>query len=220
MTFIRTVRPADATGDVREMYQRQEDFWGFVPNYAKAFSHRPESLARWGRLLAELRRPTDDYRFELVTFAAAFALKNSGCTYAHGKELAKFIGEDAVVAIANGHEADVLSDIDVAIVRYARLIAKDATKVTSGLIDALKNYHGLTDAEVFDIAALAAGRAFLTKLLDGLGVEPDSAWRSLNENFRSGVLTGRPIDLKPLERLPAEPFSGSFVSASSPHPAR
>ena len=68
MTFIRTVRPADAAGDVRDMYERQEEYWGYVPNYAKAFSHRPEALARWGRLLAELRRPTDDRRFELVTF--------------------------------------------------------------------------------------------------------------------------------------------------------
>ena len=202
MTFIRTVRPADATGDLREMYERQEDHWGYVPNYAKAFSHRPESLARWGRLLAELRRPTDDRRFELVTFVAAHALRNSSCTLAHGKELARFIGEDAVVAIANGREADVLPAVDVVIVKFARLIAKDATKVTSGLIDALKYRHDLTDAEVFDIAAIAAGRAFLTKLLDGLGVEPDSAWKSLNGNFRERLRVGRPMDLSPSEHLP------------------
>ena len=204
MSFIQTVRPADATGDVRDMYQRQEEFWGYVPNYAKVFSHRPESLARWGRLLAELRRPTDDRRFELVTFAAAYALKNSGCTLAHGKELARFIGEDAVVAIAYGQEANVLPAVDVAIVRYARQIAKDATRVTSGMIDALQNEHGLTDAEVFDIAALAAGRAFLTKLLDGLGVTPDSAWQSLSNDFRSQLSIGRPMDLNPPEYLPAE----------------
>ena len=204
MSFIRTVRPADATGDVRNMYERQEDYWGYVPNYAKVFSHRPESLARWGRLLAELRRPTDDRRFELVTFVAAYALRNSSCTMAHGKELASFIGQDAVVAIASGREAEVLPDVDVAIVRFARQIAKDATKVTSGLVDQLKYRHDLTDAEVFDIAALAAGRAFLTKLLDGLGVEPDSAWKSLNADFREQLGIGRPIDLRPPEHLPAE----------------
>ena len=204
MTYLNTVSPTDAEGDIREMYQRQEDHWGYVPNYAKVFSHRPESLARWGRLLAELRRPTDDRRFELVTFAAAYALKNSGCVLAHGKELARFIGEDAVVAITNGHEANVLPDVDVVIVRFARQIAKDATKVTSGLVDLLMNRHGLTDAEVFDIAALAAGRAFFTKLLDGLGVEPDNAWLSLDEDFRSGLRIGRPTDLKPLEYLSAK----------------
>lgn len=204
MTFIRTVRPADSTGDVRAMYERQENHWGYVPNYAKVFSHRPESLARWGRLLAELRRPTDDYRFELVTYTAAYVLKNSSCTLAHGKELARFIGEDGVAAIAYGREADVLPEVDVTIVRYARLIAKDATKASRGLIDALKNRHGLSDAEVFDIAAIAAGRAFFTKLLDGLGVEPDNAWLSLDENFRSRIVVGRPTDLKPLEYLPTK----------------
>jgi len=204
MTFIRTVRPADATGDVHAMYDRQEDYWGYVPNYAKAFSHRPESLARWGRLLAELRRPIDDRRFELVTFVAAWALRNSSCTLAHGKELASFIGEDAVVAIANGREADVLPDVDVDIVRFARQIAKDATQVTSGMVDRLKYRHDLADAEVFDIAAVAAGRSFLTKLLDGLGVEPDSAWKSMNTDFREHLRIGRPMDLRPPEHLPGE----------------
>ncbi len=204
MTFIRTVRPADAAGDVREMYERQENFWGYVPNYAKAFSHRTEALARWGRLLAELRRPTDDRRFELVTFAAAHALRNSGCTLVHGKELASFIGEEAVFAIATGREADVLSEVDVAIVRYARQVAKDATRVTSGMVDQLKNRHQLTDAEVFDIAALAAGRAFFAKLLDALGVETDRALQALNADFRENLSVGRPMELRAPENLPTE----------------
>lgn len=204
MTFIRTIAPADAKGDIRDMYERQEDYWGYVPNYAKAFSHRPEALARWGRLLAELRRPADDRRFELVTFVAAYELKNSGCTMAHGKELAKFIGEDAVVAIAQRREEDVLPDIDVAIVRFARQITKDASQVTSGMVEVLKYRHDLSDGEVFDIAAIAAGRSFLTKLLDGLGVAPDNAWTALNSEFRERLTTGRPIDLSPPQHLPAE----------------
>ncbi len=204
MSFIRTVRPADASGEVRDMYERQEDYWGFVPNYAKAFSHRPEALARWGRLLAELRRPTDDRRFELVTFVAAYALRNSGCALVHGKELASFIGEDAVLAIANGREADVLPDIDVAIVEFARQVAKDATRVTAGMVERLKYRHDLTDAEVFDIAAIAAGRAFFAKVLDALGTETDATWKVLNADFREHLSIGRPMDLREPERLPAE----------------
>ena len=204
MSFIGTVRPADATGEVREMYERQEDYWGYVPNYAKAFSHRTEALARWGRLLAELRRPTDDRRFELVTFAAAVALKNSACSLVHGKELASFIGEEAVLAIADGREEDVLEDIDVTIVRFARQIAKDATKVTSGMVERLKYRHDMSDAEVFDIAAIAAGRSFLTKLLDGLGVETDSVWQVLDEDFREQLSVGRPMELKKPEQLKGE----------------
>ena len=59
MAFIKTTRAADAKGSVLEMYERQESAWGYVPDYAKVFCHRPEVMARWGRLLAEIRRPTD-----------------------------------------------------------------------------------------------------------------------------------------------------------------
>jgi len=45
---------------------------------------------------------------------------------------------------------------------------------------------------------------FLTKLLDGLGVEPDNAWMALNADFRERLGTGRPIDLKAPEHMPAE----------------
>ncbi len=203
MSFIKTVRPGEASGAVRDMYARQEDHWGFVPNYAKVFSHRPEALARWGRLLAELRRPADDRRFELVTFVAAYELRHTACSLAHGNALAKFIGEDAVLAIREGREDDVLPADDVAIVRYARMISRDATKVTSGQVEALKKHHGLTDAEIFDIAAIAAGRSFFTKLLDALGAEADIAYVTFGKEFREALTVGRPICQRPLEFLDA-----------------
>ncbi len=199
MTFIKTLRPGEASGEVLEMYRRQEEHWGYVPNYAKLFSHRPEALARWGRLLAELRRSTDDRRFELVTFVVAYALKNRACALAHGARLAKIVGTDAVLAIADGREADVLPDAEVAIVGLARLIAGDASKVTEGQISALKENYGVSDAEVFDIAAIAAGRSFFTKLLDALGCEADVAYMSFDKALREALSVGRPICQAPLE---------------------
>ena len=77
MAFINTIRPREASGAAREMYERQENHWGYVPNYSKVFSHRPEVMARWGRMLAEIRRPVDDRRFELVTFVVAMDLRHS-----------------------------------------------------------------------------------------------------------------------------------------------
>src|SRR5262249_24013186 len=67
MAFIRTTTPEEADSIVTAMYLRQQSAWGYVPNYAKVFSHRPEVLARWGQLLAEIKRPMDKRRFELVT---------------------------------------------------------------------------------------------------------------------------------------------------------
>lgn len=192
MPFIDTIAPAESEGAVRDMYQRQQDFWGYVPNYAKLFSHRPEVLARWGRLLAEIRRHMDDRRFELATFAAAYELKNTACSIEHGKQLAKFIGEQAVIGLVAEPQEEGLTDTDRAVAALARKIARDATSVTAEDVTVLKD-HGLSDAEIFDVAAAAAGRAFFTKLLDGLGGLCDAPAQQLAVDFRKPLTVGRPI---------------------------
>lgn len=202
MAFIATTAPADAEGDVRAMYERQQDFWGYVPNYAKAFSHRPEVLARWARLLAEIRRPMDDRRFELATFAAAHALRHTACSLAHGKALANFVGEDAVCALARGEGMAPLTETEVAVAMFARKVALDAGEVTRDDLDALRA-HGLRDEEIFDVAAAAAGRAFFTKLLDGLGVEPEASLNGLSKMMKEALATGRQISTTLPEKLPA-----------------
>src|SRR5690606_3343796 len=156
MAFIETIPAAEAEGDVLAMYERQQASWGFVPNYAKVFCHRPEVMARWGRLLAEIKRPMDLRRFELVTFAAAHALRHTGCSLAHGKALAKFVGEEAVRELAQGRRVDPLTEAELAMASFARKVALDAASIEAGDIDTLRGY-GLTDADIFDIAATAAG---------------------------------------------------------------
>ena len=193
MAFIETIPADQASGAAHDMYTRQQEHWGYVPNYSKVFSHRPEVLARWGRLLAEVRRPADDRRFELVTFVVANELRNSPCSLAHGKELAKLIGKRAVLAIAAGKKADTLSNAEVAMVDFVRNIARDARKITSGQIEALKVKHGFSDEDIFDITAIASARCFFTKILDALGSEPDVAFMSVDDDLRRQLTVGRPI---------------------------
>jgi uncharacterized peroxidase-related enzyme len=201
MAFISTIAPADAEGEVRAMYERQQTAWGFVPNYAKAFCYRPEVLVRWARLLAELKRPMDARRFELITFAAAHSLRHTACSLAHGKALTAFLDEDEVRRIALGEAGESLTDAEKAMVEYARRVATDASQVAAGDVDLLRS-HGFSDAEIFDIAAVAAGRAFFTKLLDGLGVEADSSFLAMSEALREALTVGRPIESRQTEKLP------------------
>jgi hypothetical protein len=207
MAFINTIPAREATGAALEMYERQANHWGYVPNYSKVFSHRPEVMARWGRMLAEIRRPVDDRRFELVTFVAALELRHSACSLAHGEQLAGMIGDDAVMAIADGNEADVLPADEVAIVGFARAIARDARKITSGQVEALKSVHGLRDDDIFDIAAIAAGRSFLTKILDALGSEPDSSFMAMSDDLRRRLTVGRPISCQKPEYVEQQVLS-------------
>lgn len=202
MAFIETIAPADAEGDVLAMYERQQQSWGFVPNYSKVFCHRPEVLARWGRLLAEIKRPMELRRFELATFAVAHALRHTGCSLQHGKALAGFVGEEAVRALARGERMMPLTEVEFAIASFARQVALDAASVTAADVDALRT-HGLTDAEIFDVAAAAAGRAFFTKLLDALGVEAEASLSALSAALKDTLVRGRGIDTARPETLPS-----------------
>jgi uncharacterized peroxidase-related enzyme len=194
MSFISTVHPEAAGETVSAMYLRQQSAWGYVPNYAKVFSHRPEVLSRWGQLLAEIKRPMDRRRFELVTFAAAHELRNSACALAHGRALQEFFDDAQILAIADDRVEAGLSAADAALVRFARQVARDAASITAEDIATLREEHGFTDAEVFDAAATAAGRAFFTKVLDALGVQPDAPFRALDAPLRDALTVGRPID--------------------------
>ncbi len=201
MSFIDTIAPAEARGRVREMYAEEQADWGYVPDYARVFCYRPEVMARWGELLREIRRPVDPRRMELATFAAAHELRHSPCSLAHGAALAKLIGKQAVLAIAAGREDEVLDAADAAVLRYARQVARDASKITAADIDELRA-HGLGDDEIFDIAANSASRCFFTKLLDAVGADADSALMRLDPELRDALIVGRPISERPTESLP------------------
>ncbi len=192
MAYIETIQSADNNDELRAMYARQEAHWGYLPNYAKVFCHRPEIMQLWAQLQSGIKRHMDKRRFELVTFAAANALRSTLCSLAHGKVLTEFFPAEDVQAMARGASPKSLSAAEAAMMEFARQVARDAAAVTADDVQRLK-LHGFTDAEIFDISATAAARAFWTKLLDSLGVEADAAFRTLNREFREALAVGRPI---------------------------
>ena len=78
MAFIETIPPEEARGVLRELYEQDLQKHGFVPNYSRAWSLRPEVLAAWRQLLSAIRSHMDARRYELVTLIAAARLH---CTY-------------------------------------------------------------------------------------------------------------------------------------------
>src|SRR5262247_2031839 len=131
MAFIDILDDQTIDADVRAMYDRQQAHFGYVPNYARAFCHRPHVMGLWAQLQNGIRRDMDKRRFELVTFAAAHALKSTACSIAHGKVLGQFIPVEDVLAIGRGETPSSLTAAEAAMVAYARKVALDATTVTA-----------------------------------------------------------------------------------------
>lgn len=201
MAFIDTVPVTLATGDVQTMYENNQANLGYVPNYAKIFSHRPQVMAAWTKLIGSIRTDLDTRRYELITLAAARALHSSYCMLAHGTILRqKFYPPEQLTAIADDFTAADLAPVDVAIMSFAEHIVSDATSVMAEDIQHLREYE-LTDAEIFDIAAATAARCFFSKLLDALGAEPDSAYAQLEEELQQQLTVGRPISQAAVEQV-------------------
>jgi uncharacterized peroxidase-related enzyme len=193
MAFIRTYSDDQAPPDVKHMYERYEQAMGYVPNYTRVFSHRPEVMAAWGNLNKSIRANMDTRRYELVTLAAAQALRSSYCMLAHGSILMKeFFSPEQLVQIAKNYQSPPLTQAEVAMMVYAEKIARDAAAVTQKDIDAVREL-GFSDAEIFDIAATAAARCFFSKTVDALGTEADQIYLELEEELRLVLTVGRPI---------------------------
>lgn len=174
MSYITTVSPDDAGAEVAALYEGDLESQGYIANYSRAFSLRPQIIAGWVALNTSIKQTMDLRTYELATLGAARELGSHYCSLAHGRVLAtRFHTPHEVAAIATGADDAPVDGRDRAVIAYAAQVARDATAITAGDVDALRG-HGLSDSEILEVTAAAAARCFFAKVLDALGVEPDA----------------------------------------------
>src|SRR6266511_3847209 len=160
-------------------------------NIDRAFAARPDIYGAWRGLVTPISENMDLRTYELATLAAARRLRSSYCSLAHGTVLAKKVFDWGTVRdIASGDVA-ALNERDVAVMRFAEQVVADATSITQADVDRLCEV-GLSDVEIFDVAAAAAVRCFFSKLLDAVGAQPDASYSELDPAIRDVVVVGRP----------------------------
>jgi uncharacterized peroxidase-related enzyme len=193
MAFIDTIPPEAANGDVAAMYETDRAGWGFLPNFTRAYSHRPGVYAAWRGLNGSIKANMDERRYEIATLAAARRLRSSYCSLAHGRVLARLIPASVVGDIALGRPSEELDAVDMAVIDLADKVAADATTVTQGDIERLRGL-GLSDPEILDVVLAAAARCYFSKVLDAVGCDPDADFNDLIEpGLRDALTVGRPI---------------------------
>lgn len=194
MPLIATVAEDAATGPLRQLYDADLAAQGYVANYTQLLSARPEVYAAWRALIGAIRSHMHLRRYELVTFAAAGALRCSYCLLAHGAVLRKnFFSAAEVAAIATDYRAAGLPAEDVAIMAFAQKVTLAAHTVTQADVDGLRA-HGLTDPEILDIVLATAARNFFSKTLDALAAEPDAVYHDLEPELQAALAQGRPFE--------------------------
>ena len=192
--FITPVSEDDAAGDLAEYYRTQRAAWGFLPNYAAAFSTRPDVAQAWNALNATIRDGMNRRRFEIATIAAARALRSTYCTAAHSKFLRDVCADETTMRSITEHpDGATLDPQDRAVYQFAAKVAADAASVDADDVERLRT-AGLTDEEIADVVFAASARCFFTAVLDGLGAQLDvQTAETFPEALLSSMVVGRPV---------------------------
>lgn len=193
MSFIATISPEQASGEVLALYRRQQGNLDYLPNYARVFCYRPKVMQAWASLQQELRSEMDAKTFGLVNLASALVIGSSYCALAHARKLVRhFYSEREMLAIVRRCDHSPLTAAEQLTMDFAARVARDSSSVTQADIDAMRQ-AGFSDAQVFDIAAVAAARCFFARIPDALGVRPDAALGDLTGPLRDLLTVGRPL---------------------------
>lgn len=192
MSYIETVPPEQAESSLKTLYDEAEGSVGYIPNYLKIFSHRPEVYKAWQQLNTGIRVNMSLRRYELVTLAAARKLQSTYCMIAHASTLLnkQEMDADQLMAIANDYGDANLSEAEVAIMAFAEKVIASSCSITQSDVDHLKSFN-LTDAEILDIVLAASARSFFSKVLDALNAEPDAKYMNLAAPLRAVLAVGR-----------------------------
>jgi uncharacterized peroxidase-related enzyme len=181
--FIQTISEAEAEGKLREVFEGDQNNFGFVPNHAKVFSLRPDVLAAWRAFQGSIRKNLRLRTYELVTLAAAEALDCRYCLLAHGAILNdNGVSVDQLRAILTDFHDAGLEPAEVAMMDFAQKIARSANEMTQADVDELRAM-GFEDVEILDITLTATMRCFASKTFNALGAVSDAAYDELERQL-------------------------------------
>ena len=170
--------------DRAALYAADQDHQGYVANYTRVFSHRPDVYRAWQALAAAVKANMSLERFEVATIAAARQRGSSYCALAHGRVLSRALDVETVVNIADGTDDDPDRD---AISTLARKVAANPAQVTAADLAPLHD-RGFSDADILDVVLTTAIRCFFSTVLSATGAEPDAVLLEQDAELKEALI--------------------------------
>ena len=177
MPWIAEVHESAAGGRLKECYERIRRGLGRMIPFYRVFSPSPRLLGAHLDFYAALGGPGALSKLRREYIATAVSAENgcAHCTQLHGGFLRALGAEGTLVqALATDPAAAALAPTDRAIVDYALKLTRAPRAMTRADVEALRG-HGLSDAEIFEIAFTTAYFNYTNRVAEGLGVEPEPA---------------------------------------------
>ena len=176
--WIRMIPLEEATGKLKEMYQRVTTPHGTVDNVMKAHSLRPHTME--GHLVLYknvLHNPENTLPFWFLEVIASCVSMANQCDYSlthHFANARRLINDEVRAekiwnALRTDNWADAFEGKELALITYAHKLTLSVGKMVQSDI---KNLHqaGCDDGEILEVNQVCAYFNYSNRLLNGLGV--------------------------------------------------
>jgi uncharacterized peroxidase-related enzyme len=146
---------------------------GYVANYVRAWCWRPDLLAGFAQLRAQLLDGSSLSEREIAVMVAATAgaLGDSYCAIAWGTRLAAVSDESVAAGVIRATDVD-LSAREAALAAWARAVVTEPNGTTASTVEGLRAV-GMSEREIFEATAWIGFRLAFSSINDALGAVPD-----------------------------------------------
>ena len=168
--------------DIKAVYEQNRAKVGFVPNVFRAYARRPEHFRAFMAYHDVLMRsPGGLSRVEREAIVVVVSVDNRClyCTVAHGAAL-RVLSKDPILAdqiAANWETADLPPRLR-AILGFASLVNEQGFYATDDDVAQLRA-AGLSEDEIWDVAAIAAFFGFSNRMAGLMDMRPNAEFYSM-----------------------------------------
>ena len=170
-----------ATGELRQMYEKAKTPHGTVDNVMKIHSLRPQTMQGHITLYKSVLHHSDIVLplWFLEVVASYTSIRNS-CDYSlthHFMNVRRLLSDDdradEILAALQAHKPElVFGDKKLALLRYAEKLTTQVAHMMRSDIEALRE-AGCDDGEILEVNQVVAYFNYSNRLLNGLGVTTD-----------------------------------------------
>ncbi|MGE3538933.1 MAG: peroxidase-related enzyme [Candidatus Tectimicrobiota bacterium] len=181
-SFFPIAERQDCSEALQKLFADLESRQGFVPNVMRAFAWREARFWKWWAHRNDLMTPSaglSKTEREMVAVVVSAANDCLYCMTSHGYALRVLLGDPVTAERITldyrraGLDARLLAMLDYA-VKITRCPAECALADIEGL-----RQHGFNDADIWDIAEIAAMYNYTNRLMSATGVIPNPEYHGL-----------------------------------------
>lgn len=182
VTALADADEATLPEELRPYFQKCRDKLGFVPNVLKAWLLRPEKLRNFVRLYDELMLgPSGLTKLEREMIAVAVSSWNRCyyCLVAHGAAVRRLSNDPQLGEImAFNHRVAELAPRQRAMIDFAVLLTEAPHRVDAAARAGLAAV-GFSDADIFDIAEVAAFFNYTNRVAHAIDMMPNADYHAM-----------------------------------------